>query len=418
MARKRINKRIARQLPRLERPKSLTAQVEQILRQAIIENYFPSGKLPTEIELAEQLGVSRETVRLACEALEHEGLLHKVRRRGTFLQPAATLSPLRPNRARVIVYLQADYAHSPVGEEAVVQTISGLMLQGALCAAAQADCSLLVRQVPLSAMRRILEDLPRYVAPVGIIFASYGEEKVVKAALGLGVPVLLLDHDLPTVHAHSVRDDSYQAAIDVVQSLARRGHRYIAFVNWQREELNPWRLQGYRDGLRQAGLPRRRAWEIAVPLNRHGAQQAVRYLLELRPRPTAIYCFNNTLARYVWDELRQHQIAVPQEISLVGGGGENVPDLSCHQADWEGMGQLAVEVILRHGSQLSAHAMTRSIFTPPQTKSLPAPALTTTRPPSHATSSPSTTTQSPPLLEHHVCPHRFLEGRTVASRAC
>src|SRR5262245_6518710 len=75
-------------LPRLDRPPSLAAQVEQLLRQAVVEGRFANGRLPTEVELAEQLGVSRETVRLAAEVLQREGLLVKVRRKGTFVRPA------------------------------------------------------------------------------------------------------------------------------------------------------------------------------------------------------------------------------------------------------------------------------------------------------------------------------------------
>jgi len=74
-------------LDRLSRPLSMVAQVEQALRQAIAADCFPNGKLPTEVELAEQLGVSRETVRLAAEALQRDGLLVKIRHRGTFTQP-------------------------------------------------------------------------------------------------------------------------------------------------------------------------------------------------------------------------------------------------------------------------------------------------------------------------------------------
>ena len=75
-------------LGRVERPLSLIAQVEQVLRQAIADDRFPDGKLPPEVELAEQLGVGRETVRLAAEVLQREGLLFKVRRRGTTRLPA------------------------------------------------------------------------------------------------------------------------------------------------------------------------------------------------------------------------------------------------------------------------------------------------------------------------------------------
>src|SRR6266849_2022923 len=71
---------------RLDRPTSLMRRVEQMLRQAISEGQFPDGRLPTEVELAGQLGVSRETVRLAAEILQKEGLLVKIRRKGTFLR--------------------------------------------------------------------------------------------------------------------------------------------------------------------------------------------------------------------------------------------------------------------------------------------------------------------------------------------
>src|SRR5262249_18775157 len=76
--------REASELGRIARPLSLSAQVEQILRQAVAEKRWARGRLPTEVELAEQLGVSRETVRLAAEVLQREGLLVKIRRKGTF----------------------------------------------------------------------------------------------------------------------------------------------------------------------------------------------------------------------------------------------------------------------------------------------------------------------------------------------
>src|SRR5271165_2358158 len=67
---------------RIARPQSLVGQVEQILRDAIAGGRFPGDRLPTEVELAEQLGVSRETVRRACEALQQQGMLVKFRPRG------------------------------------------------------------------------------------------------------------------------------------------------------------------------------------------------------------------------------------------------------------------------------------------------------------------------------------------------
>ena len=54
-------------------------QVEQQLREAILEGHFAQGdKLPPETELATQFGVSRPTVREALGALVSAGLIRKI----------------------------------------------------------------------------------------------------------------------------------------------------------------------------------------------------------------------------------------------------------------------------------------------------------------------------------------------------
>src|SRR6185295_6169629 len=59
-------------LGRLARPQTLLSRTEQVLREAIAKGQFGGNKLPAAAEIAEQLGVSRETVRLAQESLQRE----------------------------------------------------------------------------------------------------------------------------------------------------------------------------------------------------------------------------------------------------------------------------------------------------------------------------------------------------------
>src|SRR4051812_30741929 len=110
---------------RLDRPLHLKSRVEQLLRQAISEGRFPDGRLPTEVELAEQLGVSRETVRLAAEVLQRDGLLVKIRRKGTFIQAPDLPERILAPEGTMLGYLQAGYqAHGQ--EEGVTRVISGV----------------------------------------------------------------------------------------------------------------------------------------------------------------------------------------------------------------------------------------------------------------------------------------------------
>lgn len=64
----------------------LYLQIENDLKQSILDGTYAVGdRIPTEQELCERFGVSRITVRRAIQDLFEEGLLTKVRGRGTFV---------------------------------------------------------------------------------------------------------------------------------------------------------------------------------------------------------------------------------------------------------------------------------------------------------------------------------------------
>src|SRR5262249_22317181 len=90
-----------------------------------------------------------------------------------------------------------------------------------------------------------------------------------------------------------------------------------------------------------------RRWEIPAELTEAGAGAVVEQWLRLAPRPTAIYCFNNTLARFVLAELLRRGLVVPGDVSVMGGGGEEGAGLTCLQAAWHRLGRTAVQTLLR-----------------------------------------------------------------------
>jgi GntR family transcriptional regulator len=61
----------------------LTERVREELARSIRDGLFEAGWLPSEPELAEKLSVSRATVRAALRSLEEEGLITRLRGRGT-----------------------------------------------------------------------------------------------------------------------------------------------------------------------------------------------------------------------------------------------------------------------------------------------------------------------------------------------
>jgi GntR family transcriptional regulator len=106
------NPRAAQATNRLQRdPRPLYQQVQDVLVADIGAGLYESGgRLPTEEELAAQLGVSRPTIRTALANLESSGYIRRVHGGGTFVaeKPTVVENPLdfveslHPHRARIM----------------------------------------------------------------------------------------------------------------------------------------------------------------------------------------------------------------------------------------------------------------------------------------------------------------------------
>ena len=69
----------------ITRSPSLTDQVKAHLKERIVNGGFAGGRIPPEAALAEELGVSRTTVRDALAKLENEGAIFRKQGAGTFV---------------------------------------------------------------------------------------------------------------------------------------------------------------------------------------------------------------------------------------------------------------------------------------------------------------------------------------------
>jgi GntR family transcriptional regulator len=73
----------------LKRTPSLTEQAKLTIKQRIVNDEFDAGRIPSETELAAELGVSRTTIRDALSRLELEGAIYRKQGAGTFVNTAS-----------------------------------------------------------------------------------------------------------------------------------------------------------------------------------------------------------------------------------------------------------------------------------------------------------------------------------------
>lgn len=69
----------------IKRSPSLTDQAKAHIKERILSNQYKDGRIPSESDLAEELGVSRTTIRDALSRLENEGTVYRKQGSGTFV---------------------------------------------------------------------------------------------------------------------------------------------------------------------------------------------------------------------------------------------------------------------------------------------------------------------------------------------
>jgi LacI family transcriptional regulator len=152
------------------------------------------------------------------------------------------------------------------------------------------------------------------------------------------LPLVLLNSD--DEHHAAITIDNYGGARQMMRHLGSLGHQRIAFIKGPeqngdaRERLRGYRQvmrslmkeSGERRGERGAGVlsaPRSplsllRSLEIDGDFTERAGYDAVKAILALDPRPTAIFAANDSMAVGALSGLAANSVAVPRQMSVAG----------------------------------------------------------------------------------------------------
>lgn len=137
------------------------------------------------------------------------------------------------------------------------------------------------------------------------------------------VPVIWINRKLPTSCVHP---DDAAAGAACVQQLLQLGHRRIAYVafgaaiHYSRAD----RLEGYRNAMRDAGLP---PLVLETEQNDSAPDQAIaaresalRRILEQRNRPTALVTYDTPEAAAAYITALRLGLSIPRDLSIISMG--------------------------------------------------------------------------------------------------
>ncbi len=145
------------------------------------------------------------------------------------------------------------------------------------------------------------------------------DAETLTAILPPRLPLVLINTSLDEGSFASVAVDNFGGVYGMVRHLLELGHRRIAIIQGTRGNHDAQhRLRGYRAALSEAGIPPDPALEIEGNFTEAAGHAAVRRVLALEPRPTAIFASNDAMAIGALSALREAGLRVPRDLSVVG----------------------------------------------------------------------------------------------------
>jgi len=321
-------------------------------------------------DLARELGVSMTTVSRALS--DHHSIGAATKQRVLKLakklnyQPNHLAAALRRGQSRllgvVVPYIEGKFFPS--------------VIQGIEQAASKAGFSVIVCQSHEDGQleRHNVETLLHaQVAGVLVSLASGTQQfQHFDKVRARGIPLVFFDRAPTSEPANSVVLNDYEGALQAVNHLLDQGCRRIAHLAGP-QHLNIYRqrYQGYLDALAARGLPVQEELINYSDVTVDEGVQAMHQLLALATPPDAVFGARDSGVLGALQVLRSKNIAIPQEIALVGFSNEGFttitePQLTSVDQRCEEMGTAAVRLFLELVAQPNAAFVQRQVVLQPE----------------------------------------------------
>jgi LacI family transcriptional regulator len=166
------------------------------------------------------------------------------------------------------------------------------------------------------------------------------------------IPFVLVDRYFPNRNFPTVRADDVAVGRLATGHLLELGHTRIAHIAGPRLSHASRRRRGYLNAMKAAGIAPPPCYVVKGNFDIRSGEEAMRQLLELKPRPTAVFTSNDPMAIGAVYACRAAALRVPEDVSIVGAGnieGPHHPNPFLTTIDWSRMelGRLAGELLLQ-----------------------------------------------------------------------
>lgn len=151
----------------------------------------------------------------------------------------------------------------------------------------------------------------------GLIIIPCGKEmEHIKNVYDQGLPLVLLDRYFEELEIPFVSTDNFEGAYMATNLLINHGHKSILCIQGIVDSTpNKLRVKGFKQAMKDAGIENFKV--VGDAFSVENGYSETKMLLQNKVRPTAIFTLSNTIAMGCLKALKEENIRIPQDISLI-----------------------------------------------------------------------------------------------------
>ena len=320
------------------------------LKQAIISSKLPAGKkLPRETDLAKSLNVGRITLRSSLDRLEHEGYIKRVHGKGTFVSPENAKLAKAP--AIMIVS----------GIDGGFEAPYNYIVPEAIRLAESRHCTTLsttdaaLNMFSLGDIKIYVEE-NNVIGIVAVMNHFIGDEPIIEKLRGTGVPVVMThcspkDIEITGFSGISINEgEGWEAAIAYLAGEC--GHKNICLLGYTpaKHQFRSFSRKDCVRLLKKYGADPVESLIATVEFDKEDIKNTVFKMFNGDIKPSAILCYSDFAAIYVYDALKEMGLKIPEDVAVMGtcgypDAGLLTPPLSTVDYGYAEFADMAVQML-------------------------------------------------------------------------
>jgi LacI family transcriptional regulator len=151
-----------------------------------------------------------------------------------------------------------------------------------------------------------------------LLVPACGNSQTTQYLKSKDIKVVIVDRQVSGIDADFVRADSIDGARQITNLLINKGHeRIVAITGPSTVSTSLDRVVGYQLALKEAGLQNYETVHYGSFTQQNGYESTLE-AMQANPKPTAIFAANNFILLGVIKALRELNLVVPDDISVVG----------------------------------------------------------------------------------------------------